>query len=75
MGIKKGLTHAPEEMSELKDITLNKKFISGKGSIKKIDNFKNVYSNDLIKKIRLVKKLKLLLLVVMEQQGFLHLKS
>ena len=23
MGIKKGLTHAPEEMSELKDITLN----------------------------------------------------
>ena len=25
MGIKKGLTHAPEEMSELKEITLNKK--------------------------------------------------
>ena len=24
MGIKKGLTHAPEEMKELKDITLNK---------------------------------------------------
>ena len=52
MGIKKGLTHAPEEMSELKEITLNKKFIDGKGSLKKIDNFKNVYSNDLIKKIR-----------------------
>ena len=32
MGIKKGLTHAPEEMNELKDITLNKKFIEGKGS-------------------------------------------
>ena len=31
MGIKKGLTLAPEEMSELKDISLNKKFISGKG--------------------------------------------
>ena len=31
MGIKKGLTHAPEEMSELKDITLNKKFIKGTG--------------------------------------------
>ena len=31
MGIKKGLTHAPEEMSELKDITLNKKFVNGKG--------------------------------------------
>ena len=58
MGIKKGLTHAPEEMSELKDITLNKKFISGKGSIKKIDNFKNVYSNDLIKKNKISKKIK-----------------
>ena len=28
MGIKKGLTHAPEEMKELKEITLNEKFIS-----------------------------------------------
>ena len=26
MGIKKGLTHASEEMKELKDITLNQKF-------------------------------------------------
>ena len=43
MGIKKGLTHAPEEMSELKDITLNNKFNSGKGDIKKIDNFKKIY--------------------------------
>ena len=42
MGIKKGLTHAPEEMSELKEITLNKKFVKGKGSFKKIDNFKNI---------------------------------
>ena len=58
MGIKKGLTHTPEEMSELKDITLNKKFISGKGSIKKIDNFKNVYTNDLIKKNKISKKIK-----------------
>ena len=58
MGIKKGLTHAPEEMSELKDITLNKKFVNGKGSIKKIDNFKNVYSNDLIKKNKINKKIK-----------------
>ena len=40
MGIKKGLTHAPEEISELKDLTLNKKFIEGKGSVKKIENFK-----------------------------------
>jgi len=58
MGIKKGLTHAPKEMSELKDITLNKKFINGKGSIKKIENFKNVYSNDLIKKNKINKKIK-----------------
>ena len=58
MGIKKGLTHAPEEMSELKEITLNKKFIDGKGSLKKIDNFKNVYSNDLIKKNKMSKKIK-----------------
>ncbi|MFL2875754.1 MAG: phosphomannomutase/phosphoglucomutase [Candidatus Pelagibacter sp.] len=58
MGIKKGLTHAPEEMRELKDITLNKKFVNGKGSLKKIDNFKNVYSNDLIKKNKIDKKIK-----------------
>jgi len=47
MGIKKGLTHAPEEMKELKEITLNKKFISKKpnetifipqGSIHRIQN-------------------------------------
>ncbi len=55
MGIKKGLTHAPEEMKELKDITLNKKFIEGKGSVKKIENFKKIYSDDLIKK-NIIKK-------------------
>ena len=40
MGIKKGLTHAPEEMKELKDLTLNKKFIEGKGVKKKLKIFK-----------------------------------
>merc|ERR1712093_749862 len=39
MGIEKGLTHAPEEMNELKEITLNKKFINGKGQEKVIKNF------------------------------------
>ena len=39
MGIKKGLTHAPEEMNELKNITLNKKFVEGKGSLKIIKDF------------------------------------
>ena len=53
MGIKKGLTHAPEEMSELKDITLNNKFKSGNGEHKKIDNFKEIYIQDLIKKLKL----------------------
>ncbi|MDC3104640.1 phosphomannomutase/phosphoglucomutase [Candidatus Pelagibacter bacterium] len=58
MGINKGLTHAPEEMSELKDITLNNKFKSGKGKIKKIDNFKDTYTQDLIKKNKINKKIK-----------------
>ena len=58
MGIKKGLTHAPEEMSELKDITLNNKFKSGKGSTKKIDNFKHIYMQELIKKNKIKKKIK-----------------
>ncbi len=58
MGIKKGLTHAPEEMKELKDITLNQKFINGKGNVKKIDDFQNIYKNDLITKNPLNKKIK-----------------
>jgi phosphomannomutase/phosphoglucomutase len=40
MGIEKGLTHAPEEMNELKEITLNKHFLSSKGNSKDIKNFK-----------------------------------
>ena len=35
MGIQKGLTHAPEEMKELKEITLNENFIKGEGKEKK----------------------------------------
>jgi len=58
MGIKKGLTHAPEEMKELKDITLNKKFINGQGSEKKIDGFQKIYKNDLINKNKITKKIK-----------------
>ncbi len=58
MGIQKGLTHAPEEMANLKDITLNNKFLNGKGSLKKINNFKNVYIQDLIKKNKINKKIK-----------------
>ncbi len=58
MGIKKGLTHAPEEMKELKDITLNKKFTEGKGREKQIDNFQQIYKDDLIKKNKINKKIK-----------------
>ena len=58
MGIKKGLTHAPEEMKELKNITLNKKFIEGQGNEKKIENFQKIYKKDLIKKNKINKKIK-----------------
>jgi phosphomannomutase / phosphoglucomutase len=58
MGIKKGLTHAPEEMKELKDITLNKKFIKGNGNEKKIDNFQKIYKDDLINKNKISKNIK-----------------
>ena len=43
MGIEKGLTHAPEEMNELKRITLNQKFIKGIGNEKKIKDFNQIY--------------------------------
>ena len=58
MGIKKGLTHAPEEMKELKDITLNQKFISGNGNEKIIKNFQQIYKNELIEKNQINKKIK-----------------
>ena len=58
MGIQKGLTHSQEEMNELKDITLNKKFVTGQGDEKKIDDFKKIYIDDLIKKNKINKKIK-----------------
>ena len=58
MGIEKGLTHAPEEMKELKDITLNEKFIKGEGSEKQIKNFQDIYKNNLIKNNNIKKKIK-----------------
>ena len=58
MGIKKGLTHAPEEMKELKDLTLNQNFIEGKGNEKQIKNFKEIYEKDLINKNKINKKIK-----------------
>ena len=58
MGIKKGLTHAPEEMKELKEITLNENFSNGEGNEKKIENFQQVYKDDLISGNKINKKLK-----------------
>ena len=58
MGIKKGLTHASEEMTELKDITLNQKFTEGKGNEKQIKNFQKIYKEDLIQKNKIKKKIK-----------------
>jgi phosphomannomutase/phosphoglucomutase len=58
MGIKKGLTHAPEEMKELKEITLNEKFSNGEGNEKLLENFQQVYKDDLINGNKINKKLK-----------------
>jgi len=58
MGIKKGLTHAPEEMKELKEITLNENFTKGNGNEKQIKDFDKVYKEDLISKNKLKKKIK-----------------
>ena len=58
MGIEKALTHAPEEMAELKDIVLNQKFTLDQGSYKEIKGFKEVYANDLISKNKIKKKIK-----------------
>ena len=57
MGIQKGLTHAPEEMKELKEITLNSKFIEGDGNEKKIENFQKIYIKDLVQKNKINKKI------------------
>ena len=58
MGIKKGLTHAPDEMLELKNLTLNKQFVVGNGKVKKIEDFKKIYINNLINKNKISKKIK-----------------
>jgi len=58
MGIEKGLTHAPEEMKELRKITLNKSYLIGNGNEKKVNNFKEIYIKDLISKNKINKKIK-----------------
>ncbi len=58
MGIKKGLTHAPDEMKELKEITLNENFINGNGDEKKIEDFQEIYKKNLVDKNKLGKKIR-----------------
>ena len=58
MGIKKGLTHAPDEMQELKEITLSKKFIVNTGQEKEIKNFNEIYKKNLIKSNKIKSKIK-----------------
>ena len=60
MGIKKGLTHAPDEMKELKEITLNEKFIKGEGNEKQIKDFDKIYKSDLISKNKINKKIRII---------------
>ena len=57
MGIEKGLTHCKDEMSELKNIVLNKKFTTGKGKFEEVKEFNKVYIKEL-SKTKLKKKLK-----------------
>ena len=42
-------------MKELKEITLNEKFIKGKGSEKQIKDFDKIYKDDLISKNKINK--------------------
>ena len=58
MGIKRGLTHAPEEMKELKEITLNENFIKNKGKEKTINDFQKIYKDNLISNNKINKKIK-----------------
>ncbi|MDA9745198.1 phosphomannomutase/phosphoglucomutase [Candidatus Pelagibacter sp.] len=57
MGIEKGLTHCKDEMSELKNIVLNQKFIKGEGKFEEVKEFNKVYIEEL-SKTKLKKKLK-----------------
>ena len=47
MGIEKGLTHCFEEMEELKNLVINKKFEIGKGSYTQIENYNKKYIDHL----------------------------
>ena len=58
MGIEKGLTHCKEEMSDLKDIVLNEKFLKGSGKLEEIKDFNQIYISELSKN-KIKKKIKI----------------
>ncbi len=47
MGIEKGLTHCKDEMSDLKNIVLNEKFVSGSGKFEEVKEFNKIYIKEL----------------------------
>ena len=47
MGIEKGLTHCKDEMSDLKNIVLNEKFVNGSGKFEEVKEFNKIYINEL----------------------------
>ena len=57
MGIEKGLTHCKEEMSNLKDIVMNEKFLKGSGKLEEIKDFNKIYISELSKN-KIKKKIK-----------------
>ena len=57
MGIEKGLTHCKEEMSDLKNIVLNEKFLKGSGKLYEIKDFNKIYIGELSKN-KIKKKIK-----------------
>ena len=57
MGIERGLTHCKEEMSDLKDIVLNEKFLKGSGKLEEIKDFNKIYISELSKN-KIKKKIK-----------------
>ena len=57
MGIEKGLTHCKEEMSDLKDIVMNEKFLKGSGKLEEIKDFNKIYISELSKN-KIKKKIK-----------------
>ena len=57
MGIEKGLTHCKDEMSDLKSIVLNEKFVNGSGKFQEVKDFNKIYIKELLKN-KLKNKLK-----------------